>query len=117
MSNENTLTDRSYELVEALERRKKWLNAIIVVCFVLAPIGLGIDSYVYMNALHLKGDWSDMSMMIIAMVSAISGLLLIIGIKEYNNSKELNEKLGQVEKLEETIYNEVINPNALLLKR
>jgi len=111
MSDDNTLTDRSYELVEMLERKRKWLNAIVIVCFVLVPVFVGIDAYLYMTVSHFKGGWSDISIATIAMVSAISGLLLIIGIKEYTIVNNLKEKLDQMERLEETIYNEVISPN------
>ena len=111
MSDDNTLTDRSYELVEMLERRRKWLTAVVIICFFLVPVGVGIDAYLYLTVSHLKGGWPDMSIIIMAMVSAISCLLLIIGIKEYNTVDDLKGKLGQMEQLEETIYDEVISPN------
>jgi hypothetical protein len=111
MSDDNTLTDRSYELVETLERRRKWLTAVVIVCFILVPVGVGIDAHLYMTVAHQKGGWSDMNMVIMAMASVMSGLLLVIGIKKYMLIKDLKKKLGQMELLEETIYNEVISPN------
>jgi uncharacterized membrane protein YcjF (UPF0283 family) len=110
MPDDNTLTDRSYELVEMIEHRRKLLTAIVIACFILAPVGMGIDAQLYLTASHQKGDWSDINTAIMAIVSLISGLLLIIGVREYIQIKDLKRKLGQMELLEETIYNEVLSP-------
>lgn len=115
MPDDNTLTDRSYELVEKIEHRSKLLTAIVIACFILAPVGFGIDAHIYLTASHQKGDWSDINTAIMAIVSVISGLLLIIGIKEYIRVKNLKRKLGQMELLEETIYNEVLSSNLRLI--
>jgi hypothetical protein len=111
MSDDDTLTDRSYELVEMIEHKRKLLTAIVIICFVLVPVGIGIDAQLYMTVSHQKGSWSDVNIVIMAMVSAVSGLLLIVGIKKYILIKDLKKKLSQLDLLEETIYNEVIGPN------
>ncbi len=116
MPDNNTLTDRSYELVEMIERRSKLLTAIVIACFILVPVGIGIDAHIYLTTSHQKGDWSDTNITIMAIVSVISGLLLIIGAKEYILIKDLKRKLSQIESLEETIYNEVLNPNLHLIR-
>ncbi len=116
MPDNNTLTDRSYELVEMIERRSKLLTLIVIACFILVPVGIGIDAHIYLATSHQKGDWSDINIAIMTIVSAISGLLLIIGIKEYTRIKDLKRRLGQIELLEETIYNEVLSPNLHLIR-
>jgi uncharacterized membrane protein YcjF (UPF0283 family) len=116
MPDNNTLTDRSYELVEKIERRSKLLTAIVIACFILVPVGIGIDAHLYQTVSHQKGDWSDINTVIMAIVSVISGLLLIIGVREYTQIKDLKRKLGQMELLEETIYNEVLSPNLHLIR-
>jgi len=116
MPDNNTLTDRSYELVEKIERRSKLLTAIVIACFILVPVGIGIDAHLYQAVSHQKGDWSDINTVIMAIVSVISGLLLIIGVREYTQIKDLKRKLGQMELLEETIYNEVLGPNLHLIR-
>ncbi len=115
MPDNNTLTDRSYELIEKIEKRSKLLTAIVIACFILAPVGFGIDVHLYVVASHQKGDWSDINFAVMAIVSVISGLLLIIGIKEYVRVKDLKRKLSQMELLEETIYNEVLSSNPRLI--
>jgi uncharacterized membrane protein YcjF (UPF0283 family) len=114
---DNTLTDRSYELVESIEKRKKLLTTIVIICFVLVPVGIGIDASIYMVATHQKGGWSDISMAMIAIVSAFSGLLLIVGIKKYIVMKDLRKKLDQIELFEETVYKEVLSSNLHLLDK
>lgn len=116
MPDDNTLTDRSYELVEMIEHRSKLLTAIVIACFILVPVGVGIDAHLYLAASHQKGDWSDINTAIMAIVSVISGMLLIIGIKEYTQIKDLKRKLEQMELLEETIYKEVLSPNLHLIR-
>ncbi len=111
MPDNNTLTDRSYELVESIEKRRKLLTVVVIACFILAPVGIGIDAHTYWVASHEKGGWSDISTAIIAIVSVISGLLLIAGVRLYLLINDLKRKLSQMELLEETIYNEVLRPN------
>ncbi len=111
MPDNNTLTDRSYELVEKIEKRRKLLTAVVIACFILTPVGIGIDAHFYRAASHEKGGWSDISTAIIAIVSVITGLLSIAGVRVYLLINDLKRKLSQMELLEETIYNEVLRPN------
>ena len=111
----NNLADRSYELVEMIERKKMLLTAIVIACFILAPMGIGINAYTYLFAIHLKGAWSGVNIaLIIALMGIIfvdSALLFAIGIKKYIVIKDLKSKLSQMQLLEETIYNEVLKSN------
>jgi hypothetical protein len=116
----NNFTDRSYELVEKIERRRILLSAIVAMCFILAPIGLGINAHFIMAAPHMKGYWSDANIVLMGIVLnithmgvifAISAILIAIGIKKYIVLKDLKSKLSQMQLLEETIYNEVLKSN------
>lgn len=112
----NTLTDRSYELVEKIERKKMLLTAVVIACFILAPIGIGINAYTFMTATHMKGDWSDITIAAMGILSIISAILFVIGIKKYILIKDLKNKLAQMELLEETIYKEVLSTNLHQIK-
>jgi hypothetical protein len=118
----NNFTDRSYELVETIERRRILLTAIVAMCFILAPMGLGINAYFIIAASHMKGDWSGANIALMEMgivlniahmgiIFAISAILIAIGIKKYIVIKDLRSKLSQMQLLEETIYNEVLKSN------
>ncbi len=107
----NTLTDRSYELVEKIERRRMLLTAVVVVCFILAPIGIGINTYFIIASSHQKGDWSDANIALMGIIFVISAILFATGIKEYILIGGLENKLAQMKLLEKTIYNEVLKPN------
>ncbi len=107
----NNLTDRSYELVEKIERRRDLLTAIIAVCFILAPIGLGINAHFIIWTSHMKGDWSSAYIALMGIIFVVSAILIVIGIKKYTVVKGLKSKLSQMQLLEETIYNEVLKSN------
>ncbi len=109
--NANNLTDSSYELVEKIERRRMLLTAIVAMCFVLAPIGIGINAHFIISTSHQKGDWSDVDIALMGIVFAISAILIAIGIKKYTVIRDLKSKLSQMQLLEETIYDEVLKPN------
>jgi membrane protein YdbS with pleckstrin-like domain len=116
MPDDNTLTDRSYELVEKIENRSKLLTAIVIACFILVPVGIGVDAHLYQAVSHQKGDWSDINTVIMVVIGVISSLLLIIGVRGYTQMRNLKRKLSQIELLEETIYNEVVSPNLHLIR-
>ncbi len=107
----NNLTDRSYELIEKIERRKMLLTAIVAVCFILAPIGLGINAHFIIAASYMKGDWTDTNIAMMGIIFAISAILIWIGIKRYAIIRDLKSKLAQIQLLEDTIYNEVLKSN------
>ncbi len=107
----NNLTDRSYELIEKIERRKVLLTTIVAVCFILAPIGLGINAHFIIATSHMKGDWSDVYIAMMGIIFVVSTILIAIGIKKYTVVKDLKSKLSQMQLLEETIYDEVLKSN------
>jgi hypothetical protein len=89
---------------------------VVILCFILVPVGIGIDAHLYMAVSHQKGGWSDINIATMAVVSAVSALFLIIGVRKYKLMKDLKRKLIQMDLLEETIYKEVISPNSQYLK-
>lgn len=107
----NNLTDRSYELVEKFERKRIFLTATVIACFVLAPIGLGINAHFIIATYFMKGDWSNAYMALMGIIFAISAILIGVGINKYAVVKDLKSKLSEMQLLEETIYNEVLKSN------
>ncbi len=107
----NNLTDRSYELVEKIERKKMLLTLIVIACFVIAPIGLGMNVYLFMDISHQKGDLSSANIAFMGIALAISAILIAIGIKKYYVIKDMKSKLSQMQLLEDTIFNEVLRSN------
>lgn len=111
----NNLTDRSYELVEKIEHKKLLLTAIVIACFVLASIGIGLNAYTYLFAFHLKGALADANIALIVSLMGIilvdSALLSAMGIKKYIQIRDLKSNLVQMQLLEDTIYNEVLKSN------
>lgn len=107
----NNLTDRSYELIEEIERKRIFLTMIVIACFVLAPIGLGINAHFIIATSYMKGDWPNTYVALMGIIFVISAILIVMGIKKYTVVKDLKSKLSQMQLLEETIYNEVIKSN------
>ncbi len=112
----NTLTDRSYELVEKIERKKMLLTAVVIACFILAPVGIGLNAYTFMTATHTKGDWSELNIVLMGIIFVISVVLFAVGIKKYILIRDLEDKLSQVQLLEDTIYNEVLSTHLSQIK-
>lgn len=107
----NNFTDRSYELVEKIERRRMLLTVIVVMCFILAPIGIGINAHFIIATSYMKGDWSNANIAPMGILFAISAMLFAIGIRKYTVIRDLKSKLAQMQLLEETVYNEVLKSN------
>ena len=108
---EKTLTEAAYEFMEGLESRKKRMIAVIILCFVLGPVGLGFDWNV---VIHQKGDLADLAMNPLILITAIVSIIIITyGINRYFLVKKWENKLEQLEQLEETIYKEVLSSKEL----
>ncbi len=107
----DNLTDHSYELIEKIERRKMLLTAAVIVCFILAPIGIGHNAHTYLTAAHTKEEWPDVNVTLEGIIFVVSVIQISIGIKKYIVVKDLKSKLTQMQRLEETIYDEVLKSN------
>jgi len=108
---EKTLTEAAYEFMEGLESRKKRMIAVIVLCFVLGPVGLGFD---WIVVDHEKGGLGDLATNPLIVITAIVSIIIITyGINRYFLVKKWETKLKQLEQLEETIYKEVLRSKEL----
>jgi len=104
---EKTLTEAAYEFTEGLESRKKRMIAVVVLCFVLGPVGLGFD---LITVDHQKGNLADLAMNPLIVITAIASIIIMaFGINRYLLIKKWENRLEQLEQLEETIYKEVLS--------
>jgi len=102
------ITEATFELIERLETKTRWLKIVIIGCLTLAPIGLGADVYSFMVFSHSKGGLSGQQIVPIVFVFITLILILSFGIDRYIKLKKCNRNLQQLEFLEETIYKEVL---------
>jgi hypothetical protein len=107
------ITDATFELIERLETKKRWLKIIIIGCLILAPIGLGADVYSFILLSHQKGGLSDQQIVPLVFVFITLILILSFGIDRYIKLKKWNRNLQQLELLEETIYKEVLQAKTI----
>jgi hypothetical protein len=105
---ENTITDVAYDFIERMEKKRRLLKVIITGCFIIAPLGLGINAFLFTALQHQKGGLSDIQVILIAAISIVSMFVLIFAINRYSVLKKWEKDLGQLELLEETIYREVL---------
>jgi len=105
---ERTITDTTFELVEALETKRLWLKVVIIGCMILAPILLGADVYSFIVLSHQKGELLDQQIVSIVLVFITLILIASFGIYKYFSLKKWDRNLNQLELLEETIYKEVL---------
>jgi hypothetical protein len=103
-----TITDATFERVERLETKKRWLKVVIIGGLILAPIGLGADVYSFIVLTHQKGGLLDQQIVSIVFVFIALILILLLGIDKYVKLKKWDRTLQQLELLEETIYKEVL---------
>jgi hypothetical protein len=87
------------------------LTVIVVMCFIIAPIGIGKTTHSIIATSHDKGDLSNTNIAFTGIIFAISAILFAIGIKKYTVIRDLKSKLAQMQLLEDTIYNEVLKSN------
>ena len=103
-----TKTEATFELAEALEIKKRWLKMAIIVCLILAPVGLGANVYSFLVLSHQKGGLLDQQIVSIVLVFIALILILSFSTYKYFELKTWDENLHQLELLEETIYKEVL---------
>ena len=106
-----TKTDVTFELIEGLETKKRWLKIVVIGCLILAPIGLCADVYSFVVLFHQKSGLLDQQIVSIVFVFITLILILSLGIDKYIKLEKWNRNLQQLELLEETIYKEVLSPS------
>ncbi len=107
---ENTMTDVAYNFIERMENKRRWLKVIIAGCFIIAPLGLGVNAFLFTAVSHQKGGLSDMQVILIAISSIIFIFMFIFALRRYSLLKKWKKELDRLELLEETIYTEVLKP-------
>jgi|PlaIllAssembly_1097288.scaffolds.fasta_scaffold1974321_1 uncharacterized membrane protein len=105
---ENTITDSTYGLVEVLEKRMKWMLVVIIACFIISPVALGLDGFFYLVISHEKGGFAGINMSVIATIAAVSLVVMAFGMKNYVKIKKWERQLDELEQLEKTICREVL---------
>lgn len=110
MTENKTSIEEVYDLVERAEQQRKRLYLIVAGISISSLLGVSVDAFGFMAILHQKGPLDILSADIILLVSifVISIILAALAARKLIALKRLNQKLGLVGELEETIYNEVL---------
>ncbi|MBK7386762.1 MAG: hypothetical protein IPI63_08570 [Methanothrix sp.] len=103
--------DAIYDLVERAEQKKKRLTLTIIAVSISSLLGISIDAFALMAFLNRKGDMDAAIILLIVVISAISVILALQAGRRFLVLKRLNQNLGPIGELEETIYNEVLRHN------
>jgi hypothetical protein len=103
-----TLTDNAYDIVERIDLQKRRLKVAIMGSFLPALLCSVLSGYIYLVFSHQKGGLSDIKIAAIALLALMCIILLGIAGKKLIKFSKLNNKLNQIEALEETIHKEVL---------
>jgi ethanolamine transporter EutH len=109
MADKDNLTDISYGFVEEIERRKRYLELLIIGGLILAPVGLVANGIAFVSYSHQKGFF-DFNMTVTAINILLCCLFVIIGINQYALLKRWRRDVKELEMLEERIFEEVLRP-------
>lgn len=103
--------DTLYDLVERGERQRKRLVLIVMAVSILSLLGVSFNALALMVFSHQKGsmDIISFNMLLLVIIIIISIILAVLATKKLIALKRLNQRLGRINELEETIYNEVLN--------
>jgi hypothetical protein len=103
-----TLTDNAYDIVERIDLQKRKLKVAIMGSFLPALLCSVLSGYIYLVFSHQKGGLSDTKIGAIALLALMCIILLGIAGKKLIKFSKSNNKLNQIEALEETIHKEVL---------
>jgi len=99
--------DASYEVIERAERQRKRLIMFVLGISIPAILGLLINSFFIMVYSHQKGV-SNNNLLLMATIIIICIILLGLAIWKISKFLKINKQIRQINKLEETLYNEVL---------
>ena len=108
---DNTSADAVYDLIERVEQQRKRLVLIVMVVSISSLLGVSVNALALMVFSHQKGSLDIISFNILlpVIMLIVSIVLAILAAKKLVALKRLNKRLSRIDKLEETIYNEVLN--------
>jgi hypothetical protein len=107
-----TLTDNAYDIVERIDQQKRRLKVSIMGTFLPALLCSAMGGYFYLAYTHQKGGLSNNEIVTIALLAFMCIILLGIAVKKIIKFSKLDNKLNQIEALEETIHKEVLKYQA-----
>jgi hypothetical protein len=103
--------DAVYDLIERVEQQRRRLVLIVMVVSLSSLLGVSVNALALMVFSHQKGSLDIISFNILlpVIMLIVSIVLAILAAKKLVALKRLNKRLSRIDKLEETIYNEVLN--------
>jgi hypothetical protein len=103
--------DAVYDLIERVEQQRRRLVLIVMVVSLSSLLGVSVNALALIVFSHQKGSLDIISFNILlpVIMLIVSIVLAILAAKKLVALKRLNKRLSRIDKLEETIYNEVLN--------
>lgn len=110
MTENKTSIEEVYDLVERVEQKRKRLTLIVAGVSVFSLLGVSVDALGFVALSHQKGalDVLSADIILLVIIFFISMILAAMAAKKLIALRRLNQKLGRIGELEETIYNEVL---------
>jgi len=110
MTENKASIDAVYDMVERVEQKKKRLSLLIIGISISSLLGVSVNAFAFMLFSHQKGalDIITGHILLLAIIFLISITLALLAVKKFFALKRLNQNLGRIGELEETIYNEVL---------
>jgi hypothetical protein len=103
-----TKTDVEYDLIEHMEKEKRWMTVVAVVCIILAPLGLWINLKALEIILVRTDRWISVRVVFFTLNLLVSALLAYVGIRQALFISRWNKKLTLIKTHEKKIYEEVM---------
>ncbi len=110
MTENKASIDTVYDLVERVEQKKKRLTLTVIGISITSLLGVSVDAFAFIVYSHQKGavDIISANIILLTVIFVISIILALMAARKFSVLKRLNKNLGSMEKLEDTIYNEVL---------
>jgi hypothetical protein len=112
---DKSVSDSCFELADHLECKKKWYDPIIKGSLIITPATLALDILVFNILSHQKGNLTDMTIILMALIAALCLILIAATVKKYILLKRLHKSLTELESFEKVIYEEVLKRDEELL--
>jgi hypothetical protein len=110
----STQTDVVYDLIDYIHSQRHWMVLIVFACLLLAPAGLLLNvlSWIVLTV-RFQGTLTFLSLRgIFFGINILMCIVLIyFGVKQARFLRRWNVKLKKIERLEKTIFEEVVSDN------